>query len=121
MLRRLLSGGLLLAALAGAAGAKPIEGTVEGLEQIAAVIGAALPPECPILPLVVPPSLIVRAVEIDEPPEGDLAIEVQLSLTAECVPLAEQALRAARDQLSINGLRAIGVRRSSDAIVVTYG
>lgn len=118
MLRRLTAGLLLAAAMLPA---NTLAGPPGGLVQIEAVIRAALPPECPILPLVDPPALFVLAIEIDEPPEGDLAIELRLSLTAECVALAERSLQAARDQLAINGLRATRIVRSSNAIVVYYG
>ncbi|MGV8838976.1 MAG: hypothetical protein ACWA6X_01590 [Bauldia sp.] len=120
MLRRLLSAGLVLAATTAPVPAREA-GKAEGLEQIEALIGAALTAECTILPLVDPPALIARAFEIDEPPEGDLAIEIQLSLTTECSALAAQALQAVRDQLAMNGLRAIRILRSGNVVVVYYG
>lgn len=118
---KMMSAVMLAAVALSPANADEADRPLEGLQQIAAIMEAARPLECPIQPLVDPPSLVILAFEIDEPPEGDLAIEVRLSLTPECTATAARALQAARDQLVVNGLRAIGLTRSSNAIVVYYG
>lgn len=121
MWRKSLSAVLVLATAAAPANAQGFDATLEGLDQIAAIIRASLPPECPIQPFVNPPALIIGGAEIDEPPEGDLGIEVRLALSDGCAAIAENALRAARLDLVAHGLRAIGFLRRSNVITIYYG